>query len=139
MRLAIQERPEPKDDADDDMIFLTRQGRRFVRTVDSVDDREDDKKRGTGIDAVAQEFRKLHDKLDLKRDRLNFYALRHTFQTIGERCSDIPAVRSIMGHVDSSMSAVYREEFIEDRLKNVTGAVHDWLFPRHLDEEGGAK
>ena len=42
-----------------------------------------------------------------------FYWLRHTAQTIGDGAKDPVAVKAIMGHVDNSMSAVYREE-IED-------------------------
>ncbi|MDZ4685009.1 MAG: hypothetical protein SH850_07955 [Planctomycetaceae bacterium] len=65
----------------------------------------------------------------LHRNGLNFYAVRHTFQTIAEESRDLPAVRYIMGHADQSMSAEYRERFSDDRLLDVVGAVHCWLWP----------
>jgi len=133
LRDALAERPEPKDDADADLCFLTKYGNRWVRAVES----EDKKKRGISIDSVAQETRKLLEQLGLKRGR-NFYALRHTFQTIGERSGDLSAVKAIMGHVDDSMSGVYREGLEDHRLQAVVDVVHDWLFPpEKTDQEGG--
>ncbi len=67
-------------------------------------------------DSIAKEFSKLLKDLLMKRPGLNFYALRHTFQTLAEGAGDIPAVRAI-GHVDASMSATYREFVSEERLR----------------------
>ena len=67
--------------------------------------------------------------LKLYRKVLGFYALRHTFQTIGQRC-DKDATKAIMGHAENAndMSAVYNEEPISDkRLKSVTDYVRKWL------------
>jgi len=138
LRDALQERPTPSDEADVNLVFVTKYGNRWVRTTDS----DEEKKRGMSIDSVAQECRKLLNELGLKRGRLNFYALRHTFQTIGERSADLPAVKAIMGHVDDSMSGVYREGFSDDRLKKVTDTVHAWLFPVEAEDdqqEGGSE
>ncbi len=132
LRSAIAERPEPKDEVDADLCFLTKYGNRWVRTVAS----EDKAKRGMSIDSVAQECRKLLEQLGLKRGRLNFYALRHTFQTIGERSGDLPAVKAVMGHVDDSMSGVYREGFDNGRLQAVVDVVRDWLFPFEKTNDG---
>jgi integrase len=128
---ALAERPHPIDEADDDLVFITKYGRRWVRTTES----EDDKKRGMSIDAVAQETRKLLNELGMKKGRLGFYALRHTFQTIGERSGDMPAVKHIMGHIDESMSGAYREGFEDDRLRVVVDAVRAWVFPPETQVE----
>ena len=56
------------------------------------------------------------------------YWLRHTFETIGGGAKDQIAVNAIMGHVDNSMAAVYREEIDPDRLLAVTNHVRSWLF-----------
>ena len=72
----------------------------------------------------------VNEMLDIHRAGLAFYALRHTFQTIGEKSRDKDAVRAIMGHADAAndMSAVYNEEPVEDdRLEAVTAYVRDWL------------
>ncbi|MCA9068743.1 MAG: hypothetical protein KDA84_07460 [Planctomycetaceae bacterium] len=61
------------------------------------------------IDAVAPETQKLLERRGLKQDRLGFYALRHTFQTVGER-SEVTCLRSrrLWGHMDGSIAAVDR-------------------------------
>jgi len=82
-------------------------------------------------DPVAGETAKLLRRLGLHRPGLGFYALRHTFQTIGERGRDKDAVRHVMGHTPAAndMSAVYSEEAPDDaRLRAVADYVHDWLF-----------
>lgn len=125
LREAIDKRPDQRDPADAGLVFLTRCGQRWVRVG-----RFDAKKgKGASIDAVCCEFVKLLADLKLKRPGLAFYALRHTFQTIGEGSRDLPAVRAIMGHVDSSMSANYRETIDDDRLKAVSDFVRSWVFP----------
>ena len=81
---------------------------------------------------VSHETTKLLQELKLHRPGLSFYALRHTFQTIGEKSRDKDAVRAIMGHTEAAndMSAVYNEEPVEDnRLRVVTDYVRAWLFP----------
>ena len=53
--------------------------------------------------------------------------LRSTFETIGGNARDQVAVDSIMGHVDSSMAAVYRQEIDPSRLVDTTNFVRTWL------------
>lgn len=73
---------------------------------------------------------------------MSFYALRHTFQTIGGKTQDRDAVRYIMGHAEKvdDMSAVYNEEAPDDaRLRAVTDYVRAWLFPpTHAKDQGAA-
>ena len=68
--------------------------------------------------------------LKLHRPGLGFYALRHTFETIGGESRDQVAVNYLMGHAppDSDMASVYRERISDERLKAVTDHVHKWLF-----------
>lgn len=56
-----------------------------------------------------------------------FYWLRHTFETVAGESKDQVAVNAIMGHVDQTMAAVYREEISQERLRAVTEVVREWL------------
>lgn len=120
----------PKEEANQDAVFLTHDQQRFVRH--------------TGIyirDGVSVAFAKLltattikwtDDKeVSLKREGVNFYALRHVFETIAGEVGDQAAVNRIMGHADASMAGVYREwlgnERENERLKRVTDHVRQWL------------
>ena len=78
VRVAIAKRPKAKRDEFAGRAFLTRCGVPFVRSG-SV---------GSVIDGVAQQFRKLLVELDLAGNRRAFYALRHTFETIGGASRD---------------------------------------------------
>lgn len=77
---------------------------------------------------MALQFGKLLTTLGLKRPRLNFYALRHTFRTVADEARDQPAANAIMGHAGESMAAVYRERISDERLRAVSDYVHEWLF-----------
>ena len=60
----------------------------------------------------------------------NFYTLRHNFETIAGESKDQVAVDSIMGHVDPSMGAAYREKISDARLRAVVDTVRAWLKQR---------
>jgi integrase len=107
----LAERPEPKAEAG--VVFVTQQGHRWHKD--------------TSDNPVSKETRKLLDSQGIDGHR-NFYALRHTFQTIGDESGDLLAVRSMMGHADSDISAHYRERLSDVRLKAVAGHVRSWLF-----------
>jgi len=109
----LASRPVAKTEELRNRVFLTKSGRAWVKVTAN----------GANDDAIAKEFSKVLQELDMKRPGLNFYALRHTFQTVGESSGDLVAVRSIMGHVDTSMSGVYREFVSEERLRAVTDSV----------------
>ena len=116
---AIDRRPTPKNQADDALCFITKQGNPFVRLGPS----------GTSnIDHLSSEFSKLLVASGLKRKGLGFYALRHGFETIAGESRDQPAVDAIMGHEDGSMSSRYRERISDERLEAVVNHVRTWLF-----------
>jgi integrase len=132
LRTAIAERPTPSDSADADLVFVTKYGHRWVRTVVSTVESEDESQRTkhTPVDSVGLEFGKLLRELKLNRPGRGFYALRHTHRTIADATRDFPAVRLIMGHADASIDDVYREHIDDARLKSVTDHVRAWLFPK---------
>jgi integrase len=121
LKVAIADRPNPVDPADDELVFLTRHGKKWVRLTPN----------NSVYDAIWKEFNKLLRDLGIKRNGLAFYALRHTFRTIADQTRDFPAIDLIMGHgaADDDMAARYREEISDDRLVAVVEHVHNWLFP----------
>ncbi|HEY1602283.1 MAG TPA: tyrosine-type recombinase/integrase [Pirellulales bacterium] len=133
LRTAIAERPAHGCDDDAKLVFITKHGNRWVR-FNYVDGNKEAaiKAKAVHIDAVGLEVKKVLTSLNLNRLGLGFYALRHTFQTIGEGAHDPAAVQFIMGHApaNSDMADVYREAMGDERLKRVTDHVHDWLFPK---------
>lgn len=119
VRKALTERPETKDEADADCVFLTSHRNRLVRCTAKFGHR----------DAVGAAFGRLLDNLKLKRPGLQFYALRHTFRTVADATRDFPAIDKVMGHADHSMGGRYRERIDDSRLKAVSDFVRAWLFP----------
>jgi integrase len=115
LQSVIANRKPPANEDAEDRVFVTKYGKPWYRD-------------GKPMSAVSHEFRKLLDRLDLHRPGVGFYALRHTFQTIGDETGDYLAVRRIMGHADSSISDAYRERFPDERLRRVTEHVRAWLF-----------
>jgi integrase len=127
----LKSRPDPKDEANKGLVFLTKYGNPWTPT---------------GKDnPVSKEFSKLVKAAKIVGEKKSFYTLRHTFQTIGDETKDFIAVSALMGHVDSSISGHYREKISDERLKAVTDHVHDWLFPpepkakKSAKKSGGAK
>lgn len=111
---SLAKRPEPKP-GHERYVFLTRK-----RQCWSKEDTA-----GT----LSREFVKLLKRTGTYRPGLGFYSLRRTFQAIGEEAGET-ATRCIMGHVDDSMSARYRQRLSDDRLRAVTDRVRRWLFNR---------
>jgi integrase len=129
LREAIEQRPKPKNESDAGLCFLTGFGNRWVRSGNQT---EPGKR--TSIDVVSKMFGEMLTKLDINGHR-NFYALRHTFETIGGESKDQISVNAIMGHVDSSMAGVYRERISDERLRAVVYTVHSWLWPDKTNED----
>jgi integrase len=116
LKQAIAERPATKEPGDAGLAFVTKYGQAWAKE--------------TSDSPISKETRKLLDSLGLYRDGMGFYALRHTFETIAGECADQVAVNAIMGHVDGSVSALYRESISERRLQHVVAVVRKWLFRR---------
>jgi len=112
---AMAHMPSPKAEEDAGLVFITKYGMNWSD--------------GTRRNPISAECGKLLRQLKMKRPGLGFYALRHTFQTIGEECRDLVAVRAIMGHAPPSndMSSLYREKMTDDRLQAVTDHIRSWL------------
>ena len=118
----LANRPEPKVEEATGRIFITKYGGSWAKQSELAGD--------VAVNTdnpVSKEMRKLLDKLDLN-GRRNFYCLRHTFETVAGDSRDQGAVDAVMGHVDASMAATYREQIDDARLRAVVQHVHDWLF-----------
>jgi integrase len=113
MRAWLKKRPSPQNPEDVDLVFVTAKGGSWFKQ--------------TSDNPVSKETRKLLDDLNIKGNR-NFYALRHTFETIGGESKDQPAVEAIMGHARDYMASVYRERISDERLLGVAEYVRAWLF-----------
>jgi integrase len=118
IRAAQAVRPKPAGVEDCGLVFLTYRGTRWVRMGDN-----------SRSDYVSHAFNKFLKRLTLLRPGCGFYTLRHVFRTIADGARDIPAVRTIMGHVDSGIDATYRERMDDSRLRAVADHVRAWLWP----------
>jgi integrase len=132
LREVLASRPKAKDADDARLLFLTRFGRAWIKiTADRVEPNGDGIHKALHVvcdDAVTKEFAKLTVGLGIHRPRLGFYALRHTFETIGGEARDQAAVDHIMGHSRDDMASVYRERISDERLRAVAEHVRQWLF-----------
>jgi integrase len=116
LREALARRPEPKDQADAGLAFITKYGLPWFK---------DDQR----SDALTNETAKLLKRLGLDgRKGVGFYALRHTFRTVADGARDQPAADHIMGHEVAHMSSHYREGIDDARLRAVADHVRAWLF-----------
>ena len=120
IRSAVAVRPTPKDQADADIVFITKYGRRWAQGK---------------TDSVGLEFRKIMRRLNIKRDGVAFYSLRYTFRTVAENgVKDFPAIDRVMGHENGDdIHTHYRERIDDDRLRRVTDHVWGWLFNHASD------
>jgi integrase len=113
LRAALAKRPTPKRPEHAGLVFVTKFGSPWFTNTPS--------------NPLSHEVRKLLDALGIN-GRRNFYALRHTFETVGGEAKDQVAVDHVMGHSREDMASVYRERISDERLKAVTDHVHMWLF-----------
>jgi integrase len=134
VKVAIAQRPAPKDEAAKDNVFITKYGHTWMTVGLEQRKGEDEKTEGKPrlklVNAITAEFNKVLRRLGLKREGRSIYSLRHSLQTIGGEARDPDALRVIMGHVDEHVGDHYRERIGDDRLERVSRVVHDWLFPK---------
>ena len=137
IKTALGARPAPQDKADADLVFLTANGQRWVWTrgnpadIDTTD--METLAHVSRADRVTAAMGQLLSKLGLARRGHTFYALRHTFETIGGESRDQVAVDAIMGHSREDMASVYRERIGDHRLEAVAEHVRQWLRAKPLD------
>lgn len=115
VREALADRAEipAKSEALEELAFLTSRGNPWGQDASGS--------------PVSQLFSKVATRAGCRRKGVGYYALRHTFATVGGGCGDQVAVNFLMGHVDNSVAAAYREEVQDDRLKRVCRHVQSWL------------
>ena len=115
IREALAVRPEPKDEANAKLVFVTIQGHSWHKKIED--------------NPISKETAKLLKSLKLYRAKgLGFYTLRHCLETIGGEAKDQVAVDHIMGHAREDMASAYRERISDARIRAVTDCVHNWLF-----------
>ena len=137
IKAALEERPAAKDKAHADLVFITPAGQQWVWTrgepagADALEVEE--LAHVSRIDQVGTTTGKLLSKLGLARRGHTFYALRHTFETIGGESRDQVAVDAIMGHSREDMASVYRERIGDERLQAVAEHVRKWLFGKSME------
>lgn len=112
------DKPKPIDRNDDGLEFITAHGLRWVRYIDRGPDC-----RGTSLDILTNAFKKLAIRAKVQIP-CGFNVLRLTHRTVADNAMDVPASCVVMGRL-----APGTREFIpDDRLKDVTDFVRDWLF-----------
>jgi integrase len=114
----LKVRPEPKDAAHADRVFITKYGASWDKGSE----------KGKIPNAIGHEMKKLLDRLGLYRPGLGLYTLRHVHRTVADETHDRAAIDLIMGHAADDMGSVYRERIADDRLQRVAEHVHKWVF-----------
>ncbi len=114
LNAVLATRPTPKDEADKQLVFVTKYGQAWAKEIANS--------------PISKEFRKLLDEVKLYRPGLSFYTLRHCFETVAGETKDQAAVDHVMGHAREDMASVYRERISDERLELVADRVHGWLF-----------
>ncbi|HOW71682.1 MAG TPA: hypothetical protein PKY77_13860 [Phycisphaerae bacterium] len=124
LRLSFAKRPEPTGEADGDLCFITKYGRRFVRFQPSKTGHG-----GTWVDSVNLEFKKLLKETGVEVGG-GFYRIRHLYRTVADGARDQRAIDLTMGHTPTAndMSAHYVESIDDSRLEAVAAHVHFWLY-----------
>lgn len=129
-----QRRKQPLATDTQHLVFVTRKGHSFVRTVEKVD--ANGRPVATEHDAIATSFKRLMVAQGIATPGRGFYGLRRSFETIGGETGHQVAVDHIMGHAPASgdMGAVYRQHVAESALRSVTDYVRSWLFGSECGE-----
>lgn len=114
LRAAIAARPAPRGPDAEQLVFLTPQGKPWVR-------------RGVATSLSSMISRILKNQ-NISRKGVGFATFRHVFRTAADETRDQPAVNLIMGHTDPTMGGVYRERIEDSRLRAVVDHVRQWVF-----------
>jgi len=104
-----------------ELVFYTRRGNPWVRTIQSVDTDGADKH--VKDDAISKEFSKVIRKAGIPKQKgVGFYTLRRTAATLTARSRDPFAVQKLLGHADLKMATTYVQDVSEqtDRAINNT-------------------
>jgi integrase len=117
-------RPSPVEKEHEQLVFLTSRGSSWAKQGYFDDE---GRPKNVSDNPISKEMAKLLKKLNIN-GRRNFYALRHTVETIGGGCRDQVAVDAIMGHARDDMASAYRERIEDERLQAVVDHVRKWLF-----------
>lgn len=115
LKRVLESRPKPRSAEAEGLVFVTKYGNPWAKQ--------------SSANPISGQFRRVSCTAGVCRSGVGFYALRHVFETIGGETRDQVAVNAIMGHVDGSMAAVYRERISDERIRAVTEYVGNWVFP----------
>jgi integrase len=121
LRAAIAERPEPRQDGLEKLVFITARGRKWIS--------------GNAAHPVTAAIVSLMKAVGVHRQGRGPYTMRHVFRTIADGGLDRVAIDLIMGHSDPSMGARYRERIDDSRLRAVSEHVRGWLFGKAPDHD----
>jgi integrase len=138
LKEAIENRPKPRDATHESLVFITKYGQPWTNHMLKPRDGAAPELGTAAVvsppplastdSPITKELAKLLKSLDIERPGVNFYALRHTFETIGGESRDQVAVDAVMGHSRDDMASVYRERISDERLVAVSNLVRRWLF-----------
>ncbi|MCD0459971.1 tyrosine-type recombinase/integrase [Roseiconus lacunae] len=135
---AIKNRPDPRTDEDEDLVFLTKYGNRWVRD-------------GSSDNPISKEITKILKALGIHRVGHSFYSFRRTHRTVADDAGDTTAARRIMGHVAKAgdMDDVYVQRIKKRRIRAICEHVRRWYvvggytapvtIPRGCKRWGGAE
>jgi integrase len=125
LQVVLAERKQSLVSADDGIVFLTRTRRRWVRTKPGKTP-----EKNLHLNAISHAFGKVLHALNINSHKgLGFYTLRRQFEIVAGGSLDQVCVDAIMGHVDGTSAAVYRQGVIsEERYHAVINHVRGWLF-----------
>lgn len=105
--------------------------RKLVELTNAKRDRNGEPIRRPKLKANGEPMKGKYEYQPLKRPPVphgSFSYFRHTFETVAGGTRDQIAVNAVMGHVDGSMAAEYREEIDDERLEAVANHIRHWLF-----------
>lgn len=130
IRAAIKVRPEPRDEADADLLFLTRGGWPLIHKIVKRSDR-DGVQKVLLSDSLNQATADLLTRLKLKKKGLNFSACRKTFRSAADEVGDTNAARLVMGHLPTGIDEHYVIQISDERLKRIADHVRSRLLTSH--------